>query len=307
MSRLVITGASGFLGATALFEARAQGRDVVASYHERPIRSPGVRTVRADLSRPGAANELLTSLRPAWVLNCAALADADACQRNPALARWLNVDLPRALAASCRERGVRLLHLSSDSVFDGQRGGYVEDDVPSPVNVYARTKLESEREVLDQMADALIVRTNFVGFSADGQTGLADWIVRDLSAGKRISGFADVVFTPLVANELARVLFEMMDMQLTGLYHVGGLRGVSKLEFATMLARELELDETLIQRARLDDARLEAPRPHNTSLCSSRLEAALGRRMASVEDTVAHLGKLRRTGYPAQLKSLLGS
>jgi dTDP-4-dehydrorhamnose reductase len=306
VSRFLITGAGGFLGATVLFEGRAAGREVIASYHEKPVRGEGVRAKPADLSRPGAAYELLVSLRPAWVINCAGLANVDACEKNPALARELNVDLPRALAAACKEWNARLLHVSTDSVFDGERGGYTEADTPAPVNVYAQTKLEGESEVLEQLPDALVVRTNFVGFSAEGKTGLADWIIRDLSQGKRIPGFADVIFSPLVANDLARVLFEMMDHNLSGLFHVAGSSPVSKLEFAHMLARELELDEKLIQPARLADAHFEARRPKNTALNSGRVEAALGRRMASIEESIALLGEIRQSGYSQQVAALIG-
>ena len=306
VSRFLITGAGGFLGATVLFEGRAAGREVIASYHEKPVRGEGVRAKPADLTRPGAAYELLVSLRPAWVINCAGLANVDACERNPELAQELNVDLPRALAHACKEWNAHLLHISTDSVFDGERGGYSEGDAPNPLNVYARTKLEGEAQVLDQLPDALIVRTNFVGYSAGGKTGLADWIIRDLSQGKRIPGFSDVVFTPLVANDLARVLFDMMDQNLSGLYHVAGATAITKLEFARMLARELEFDQTLIQPAHLADARLEAPRPKNTSLNSSRVEAALGRPMSSIEESIALLGEIRQAGYSQQVAALIG-
>jgi dTDP-4-dehydrorhamnose reductase len=306
VTRFLITGAGGFLGATVLFEGREAGRDVIASYHEKPVRGEGVRAKAADLSRPGAAYELLVSLRPEWVINCAGFANVDACEKDPTLARELNVDLPRALAAACKEWNARLLHVSTDSVFDGERCGYTEADTPGPVNVYAQTKLDGEAAVLEQLPDALVVRTNFVGFSPEGKTGLADWIIRDLAQQKRIPGFADVVFTPLVANDFARILFEMMDQNLSGLFHVAGSSPVTKLEFAHMLARELGLDEQLIQPARLADAHLDAPRPRNTALNSERVEAALGRRMTSIADSIALLGEIRQSGYTQQVAALIG-
>jgi dTDP-4-dehydrorhamnose reductase len=155
------------------------------------------------------------------------------------------------------------------------------------------------------MLDALIVRTNFVGFSADGKTGLAQWIIRELEGGKRISGFTDVIFAPLVANDLASIMFAMMDANLAGLYHLNGSTPLSKYDFARKLARELELDESLVQPSRLADANLSAPRPLNTSLSSKRAETDLGRSMPSIDETITKLGQLARQDYPKHLAEII--
>jgi dTDP-4-dehydrorhamnose reductase len=228
-------------------------------------------------------------------------------RKDPDLALRINVDVPRLLAEACQKAEVRFVHISTDAVFDGQRGGYDEDDPAAPLNVYARTKLEGEKAVFDKMLDALVVRTNFVGFSANGQTGLAQWIIRELSAGKRISGFSDVIIAPLVANDLARVLFQMMDANLNGLYHVAGSTPVSKLDFARKLARELELDETLIQPSRVADAHLTAPRPLNIWLSPRRVEADLGKSMPTIDESISTLGELARANHSERLKELTGN
>jgi dTDP-4-dehydrorhamnose reductase len=304
---LLIAGASGFLGANALLEAIDAGREATGVFHDTPVACDGARTMAADLAAPGAARDTLDSIRPEWVLNCAALADVDRCERDPDLARRVNVELPRALAASCREAGVRLLHISTDSVFDGRRGNYEENDQPAPINTYSRTKLEGERAVSEELPGALIVRTNFFGVSPGERTGLADWIIRELAVGHRIAGFTDVVFTPLLANWLVRVMFSMMDSGMSGLYHLGGSSRLTKHDFALLLARELELDEKLVKPARLADAELGAARPRDTSLCSSRAEEAIGKPMASVDSSIALLGKLRRSGHAERLNALFGS
>lgn len=304
---LLIAGASGFLGANALLEAIDAGRDVAGAFHDTPIRCDGARAISADLTAPDGAREVLDSLRPDWILNCAALADVDACERDPELARRINVELPRALARFCRDAGARLLHVSTDMVFDGRRGKYSESDEPAPINVYARTKLEGERAVREALPEALVVRTNFFGVSPGGRTGLADWIVAELTAGNRVPGFIDVMFTPLLANDLIRVMFAMMDAGLSGLYHLGASNTLSKYDFAVSLARELDLDEKLVRPARLADAELAAARPHDISLCSSRVESALGKRMASVEASIALLGRLRRSSHAERLNALFGS
>src|SRR6185503_4672232 len=138
-----------------------------------------------------AAKELVNRLQPEWVINCAGFANVDECERDPERAHLLNAELPRNLAAACAEAGVGLVHISTDSVFDGARGSYTEDDEPAPVNVYAQTKLEAERAVKEQFPDALILRTNFIGLSPSRSVGLADWISSRLESGERIQGFTD--------------------------------------------------------------------------------------------------------------------
>lgn len=293
---LLVAGASGFLGRNLALEALASVRPVVGVVHRHSVEHPALESVRADLTTPAAARALLSRLRPASVVNCAAFADVDACESNPERARLLNVELPRSLAVACAELGVGLVHISTDSVFDGTRGSYAESDEPAPVNVYARSKLDGERAVQKAFPEALIVRTNFIGSSGRG-TGLADWVSSRLEAGERVDGFADVVFSPLLANEFARVVLAAIDCRLQGLYHASAADACSKYDFARRLAAALGVDSRLVNSACLADAKLRAPRPLNTSLCSARLEAALGRQMPSVDDAISGYVGLRTTGF----------
>jgi dTDP-4-dehydrorhamnose reductase len=291
---LVVTGGSGFLGSNLLSEAKSAGRDVVAVTHRDGI--PGaVRSVPVDLAEPGAAERMIESLQPEWVVNCAALASVDQCETDRELAKLLNTEIPRSIARACNEAGVRFAHISTDSVFDGRRGRYREGDVTSPLNAYAQSKLEGERAVFDEMPNALVIRTNFIGLAPRPGAGLAEWIADRLEAGERIKGFTDVVFSPLVANQLARILFHMMDADLDGLYHVSSRDAISKYDLARAVAIALQLDASLIDKAKVFDAGLTANRPLDTSLDPAKVEQALGERMPSVQDAVDGFAKLRHS------------
>ncbi len=304
---LLVTGASGFLGANLALTAAEKGRDVVAATNRGRFSAAGVRTVRADLTVPGAAGEIIGGLKPEWVVNCAALANVDQCEREPEYARRLNVELPHALALACAEAGVRLMQISTDSVFDGCLGGYAESDDPGPLNVYARTKLEGECAVLRELPDALVLRTNFIGLSPLGDVGLADWIVTRASSGNQITGFWDVVFSPLLANDLATIMLAMMDRGLSGLHHVAASDCCSKYQFALQLCTALGLSADLVVKGSSGGARLGAARPLNTSLSSSRAEIALGRQMPKVSDAIEGYRALRDDGYAARLRATVES
>lgn len=303
---LLVTGASGFLGSTFLREAAAAGRSFVAAYGRgtwAPPPPPGVRAVSADLTRPGAAQELVNNVGPGWVVNCAGLANVDECERDPLRAHLLNAELPRALASACADSGAGLVHISTDSVFDGRTGGYSEKGEPGPLNVYASSKLEGERAVCDAFPAALVVRTNFIGVSRSRRAGLADWITSELAAGRRVPGFTDVIFAPLLANDLSRILLSMIDAGLAGLYHAAACDACSKYEFACMVADAVGSDRALVDRTELKSAKLAAARPLNTSLSPRRLEAALGISMPSVATAVDRYAAIRAADCNAARQS----
>ena len=297
---LLVTGASGFLGGTIAAEALASGRAVVGAVHQRTLEQPGLRTLSVDLTESSAAKELVNRLQPEWVINCAGFANVDECERDPERAHLLNVELPRNLAAACAEAGVGLVHVSTDSVFDGRRGGYAEDDEPAPVNVYAQSKLEGERAVQEHFPEALVVRTNFIGISPSRTVGLADWISSRLESGERIQGFDDVMFAPLLTNEVARIIFGAMETRLKGLYHATARNIMTKYDFAVSLATALGLDTDLVERASLAESTLSARRPLNTSLSSLRLEAALRRKMPTVENAISGYATLHSAVYASR-------
>ncbi len=301
---ILVTGASGFLGANLIFSAVDSGRDVIAASRSHALDVPGVRSVVADLAAPGSAGALLKSTRPDWVVNCAALANVDACEANPEAARQANVELPRAIASACRESGSRLLHISTDSVFDGAGGSYEESDEPRPVNSYAATKLAGESAVLDTLPGAVVLRTNFIGVGPLPGVGLADWIVGRLEQGERVKGFSDVVFSPLLTLALAEIIFSVVDAGLEGLFHASARDACSKFDLARMLAGELGLDGALVDEARMSDAGLAAPRPLNTSLSPALLERTLGRPMPSVADAVKRYAGLRREGFASRFEAV---
>jgi dTDP-4-dehydrorhamnose reductase len=174
--------------------------------------------------------------------------------------------------------------ISTDSVFDGTRGGYSEADVPAPLNEYARSKLRAEKHVLANRR-GVCVRTNFFGRSSRGH-GLAEWLLRELGAGREVVGFEDVVFSPLYCRDVAEALAEIAIGDVAGLLHLGGDL-VNKYDFGVLLAEKFGLDPSLVRRGSIADVNLRAPRPLNTSLDSSRARTVLGLRLRGVDEAVS--------------------
>jgi len=303
--RLLVTGASGLLGVNLALEATQAGHTVFGVDKSRRLRTTDFIQLHTDLLQPGAISAVLDESQPDWVIHCAALADVDACEENPELAQRLNADLPGELAEVVARHGARLAHISTDAVFDGQRGGYGEEDEPNPLSAYARGKLDGERAVAQANPEAVIARVNFYGWSPAGQRSLAEFFYNHLAAGEKMMGFTDARFCPLLANQLAEILFAMLAANLSGLYHVVSADCLSKYEFGLALAHQFGLDETLIEPASVHQAGLKAARAPNLTLRSDKLAQALGAPLPHVQSGLARLHQLFQQGYPQKLQQML--
>jgi dTDP-4-dehydrorhamnose reductase len=301
--RILITGASGLLGLNLALEA-AKAHAVFGVVNNQKLDTEAFLTIQRDLLAPGAVRRLLDETQPDWVIHCAALADLDACEAEPALAQKLNTELPRKLAKYVARGGARLLHVSTDAVFDGQRGDYDEEDIPNPLSTYAKTKLNGERAVAEANRDAIITRVNLFGWSLSGKRSLAEFFFNNLSAGKRVMGFTDVHFCPLLANDLAQIFINMLMNRLSGLYHVVSSECTSKYEFGMKIARKFGLDSGLISPKSVRDAGLEAARSPNLTLRNDKLIHDLGRPVPNLSTGLDRFYTLYQQGYPQRLRRL---
>ena len=303
--RILITGASGLLGANVALEAARAGHEVYGVSHSRRLRSGAFTALTADLLDEAALNGLVQRVRPEWVIHCAAIADLEACEKQPELAHRLNSEVPGILAETCREGGARLLHVSTDAVFDGVKGDYVETDEPKPQNVYAETKLAGERAVAAVDPDALIARVNLFGFSPTGRRSLAEFFLYNIMAGKPLKGFTDVFFCPLLANDLAGIFFRMLGKGLGGLYHVFSAECLSKYDFGVRIAERFGLDAGLIAPVSVAEGGLAAARSPNLTMVAHKLSTDLGEPLPTFSPMLGRFFELYQQGYPQALNRLL--
>ena len=196
--RILITGASDLLGLNLALEL-AKDNHVFGHVHTQHLVSNSFEVIQGDLLASGELQRLLDETKPEWIVHCAALANVDACESDPLQAEQLNTEIPKKLARYVARGGARLLHGSTDTVFDGKHGGYSEEDKPNPLSVYAHTKLQGEKEVAREDPKAIIARVNLFGWSLSGNRSLAEFFFNNLRAGKQVMGFTDVFFCPILA------------------------------------------------------------------------------------------------------------
>ncbi len=142
--KLLITGASGLLGINLAMEAMRENE--VIGVDRGRLQSAPFQVIKTNFFNSRAFEPILDTVQPDWVINCAALANLEECEKFPDQAKILNIDLPRELATACAERNIRFIQLSTDAVFDGTKeGSYSEEDIPNPQSIYSQTKLDGER------------------------------------------------------------------------------------------------------------------------------------------------------------------
>ncbi len=214
--RILVTGASGLLGLNLCLNL-INDHQIFAVLHSQKLLKPPFKTIENDLIDEDSFEFLIKKSKPDLLIHCAAMANVDTCETYPQLAKRVNGEMPGMLAALCREKGIRLIHISTDAVFDGKMGDYTEEDTPNPLSVYAQTKLEGERMVAAEYPDAIIARVNFYGFSLSGKRSLAEFFLNSLKSNKKVDGFVDVMFCPLYVTDLVFTLMKMVAKELKGL------------------------------------------------------------------------------------------
>ena len=245
MTRWLVIGANGFLGHNALHAL--PGEVHAATRGGRHAIAHGS-TIEVDLCNPRAAAGAIEALQPQVVLNTAALANHEECELHPELAQQINATAPGVLAGIAHQIGARFIHISTDAVFDGRSGNYRETDEPEPFSVYGQTKLAGEHAVL-QYASALVVRTNFFGWSPGGQRSILEFFVNNLRAGIEVNGYSDFTVTSLYVGYLLSALDQLARQSATGLLHVASRDPLTKLAFGQQVAHEFGLNAELIRPA----------------------------------------------------------
>ena len=301
MTRILVTGVSGLLGINLSHEMMRE-YDIVGVDRGKLVNAP-FRIWKADLLDPGAVDAILNSVRPNWLINCAALADLEACENTPYLARALNTDLPAQMAKACRSRDISFAHISTDAVFDGEKDGfYTEEDSPNPLGVYSQTKLDGERAVLNENKNAIVARVNFYGWSLSGKRSLAEFFHHNLTNNKSMSGFTDVIFCPMFVNHTARILIKMLEKNLSGLYHLVGTQAMSKYQFGVEIARKFSLQEGEISPKSILASSLTARRAHNVALSTHKLSTDLGETLPEFSTGLDEFYTQYKQGFPQKVR-----
>ena len=287
MGKLLVTGASGFLGWNLC--RMAQGRwDVYGLVRRNQNQLQGVELRRADLTRFKEIKENLLQIRPDALIHAAAESNPNYCQLNPAASHAINVEATVNLASLCADLRIPLVFISSDLVFNGLNPPYSENDPVCPVSIYGEQKAEAERAVLDRYPQALVCRMSLMfGDAGQGAASFIQPLIDDMRNGRRINLFIDEYRTPVSATNAAQGILLALS-RTNGILHMGGSERISRFDFGKLLRDILGAPNAKLCACTRQSIETAAPRPADVSLNSGRA-MALGFKPGSLREELERL------------------
>ena len=284
---ILVTGGTGLLG-WHLVNKLARDYRVIATHHinRPPSEDQRVEWVYLDLLDYEGIKRIIGDLRPEIVIHTAAYTDVDGCEIDRKRAFDVNYLATKSLARACRGVCEYFIYISTDYVFDGERGHYSEEDLPYPINYYGLTKLLGEVATTDLLDKSLVIRTSGIyGCSPGGKRGFALSLLEKLSRGDEVMAFTDQYLSPTYAPHLASNILELLELRVNGFLNIAGDRA-SRYEFAIAVARELGADERLVKPSSMDTSSLRARRPRDSSLDTKKAKEELGLPFKSMRDCI---------------------
>jgi dTDP-4-dehydrorhamnose reductase len=300
VKRVLIVGSNGLLGQkVAEILVRGSAYQItLASQEETPVRPlQSADYVRLDITVKKDVKRLVFSSEPHVIINCAAFTDVDACETKRELAWKVNVGGVENLVEAARKDNVKLIHVSTDYIFDGKEGPYTEEDRPEPLSYYGKSKLASENVLRASGIEYVIARTMVLyGFAPGAKTNFALWLIQNLEKSRPVRVVDDQVGNPTLVDDLAFGIVSALELGRTGIYNIAGRDIVSRHEFALQLARIFDFNADLITPIKTSQLRQPAPRPLKSGLLTLKAEVELGYKPSSIAQGLSILkGQLTRT------------
>ena len=268
MRRLLIVG-SGLLGEN-LAKIAANEFTTFTTYNDHPLDIEGCKSYYLNIINRGDVTTLVQKLKPDYIVHTAALTNVDACETHKEDAFKINVNGTKHIAEASKEINAKLVYVSTDYVFDGEKGMYKEDDPTNPIDYYGETKLEGENIVKD-LREYIIDRPSVLYGWNSVRLNFVTWVIAELRKGNEINIVKDQFNTPTLADNLAELISELIERGESGLFHVCGSERINRYDFAIKIAAIFDLNKELIKPIASDQLNWIAKRPMDSSLDTSKI------------------------------------
>ncbi len=270
MKKLLVTGASGFLGWN-LCQIAQNNWEVYGTYFSNAVKIPGASLSKSDLRDFKALEQLFTTIKPNAVIHTAAASKPNYCQTYPEKAYAINITASINIARLCAEYNIPCAFTSTDLVFDGKNTAYRETDPVSPVCYYGEQKVIAEQKMSEiYPAIALCRMPLMFGLASPVAASFIQGMISNLEAGKAINLFTDEFRTPASGITASQGLLLAVEKQVQGILHLGGKERISRYNFGLLLADIWQFPTELIKPCKQEDIVMVAPRSPDTSLDSSK-------------------------------------
>ncbi len=246
--------------------------------------------VKFDVSNRELVSEAFSRVKPDVVVHAASVTDVDKCELNKELAWKVNVEGTKNIVQAAKTVSSFLIYISTDYVFNGQKGNYKESEKPDPINYYGLTKLEAE-ELVKTEGEYFVARPSVIYGStpAAGKVNFALWLIETLSKDERVRIVTDQWNTPTLNSNLAEMTLEVVERRLTGTYHLCGATRLSRFDFAQQIAETFGLDKNLIDPVLSSKFTWPAKRPTDSSLDTLKAKQTLQNKPLSIGEALKRL------------------
>jgi len=293
--KLLVFGVSGLTGYK--IAGLASGRyDVLGTYNARAAEVRGCQTAKVDVTSKTDMERIFSAFRPDCVINATALHNVDYCEENPARAFAVNSTAVGLMRRNCDEHNSRLVHISTDYVFDGNRDSpYSEDDTPAPISKYGESKLAGEKLLED--SSCAVLRPSVVygwmplelsgAVSSSGKPmNFAMWMLMRLHSREAVNVVTDQFATATLADSLADASLKIAGTDAGGVFHVSGASCESRFDFAVKLAKEFGFDPGLVRPTDSSQFKQKARRPVFSCLDCSKAAQKFNLNPMSTEESL---------------------
>lgn len=270
--KVLVTGGTGLLGWWIVKKLLERGHEVYATYNTKePLGLGDAVWIKLDLEDFDRIAQVMEDIRPGVVIHSAAYTDVDGCELYRDKAYRVNYLATKAIARACNAIDAYMIYISTDYVFDGEKGIYKEDDIPNPVNFYGLTKLLGEIAVQSALPerDSVVRVSGLYGYSPAGKRNFGINTLEKLLREEEVKAFRDQYLSPTYAVPLANNIVKMAEREVIGVFHIAGER-MSRYEFALLLAEVMNVDRNLVKPISMNEVKLAAKRPRDSSLDTSR-------------------------------------
>ncbi|MCS4541644.1 MAG: dTDP-4-dehydrorhamnose reductase [Euryarchaeota archaeon] len=286
--KILITGASGLLG-SKIVELNKDRYEIIPTHSTQPFHP---NSVKMDIIVGENVLQVFNKFRPNVVIHTAAETNVDRCESYKNEAWKVNVEGTRNIAEACKNANAKLIFISTDYIFNGEKGLYNEEDKPNPINYYGLTKLKGEEIVRAHCEDYIIARPSVLYGWHLKKTNYVTWVINSLKQGKRIDVVEDHYNSPTLADNLAEAVLRTIETDANGTYHIAGSERINRCDFALKIAEAFKLDKTLINSIKMEDLKVWiAKRPKDSSLSVDKAQKELKVGLLNVKEGLVKMKK----------------
>ncbi|SRR5579883_1319725 len=287
MKKLLITGASGFLG-WHLCQIAQQTWDIYGTHFCHPIKIPDINNIKVNLIDFQEVKQIFSDIQPSAVIHTAAQSQPNFCQTHPHESYAINVTASCNIAGLCADYRIPCIFTSTDLVFDGLNAPYRETDPVCPVNTYGEQKVMAEQGMLERYPRTIVCRMPLMfGTATPTATSFIQPFIKTLKEENDLNLFIDEFRTPVSGKTAAKGLLLALE-KANGLIHLGGRERISRYDFGRLLVDVFQLPATGLKACRQQDVKMAAPRPADVSLDSSKA-FAMGYQPLSLQEELEAL------------------